>query len=215
MLSLLSFPGSNLGPVPGLDSEEKLYAAGVSEYHGDMSIARSDDEILEETIQMLAEGIVRKCEAEGPDLSRMLQLKETRKEAKVALRFGLDFALFGKYIDELQRELRNIISAFSPENSDVRSSMITLANEPCLHGVAKLRWISELISMLRMMDPDLDSQVKSRMLELKSESFLSSLKKEEGSIGTGVSGEATAFAAYRLCWERHWGDSYSFEDQTT
>jgi hypothetical protein len=66
-----------------------------------------------------------------------------------------------------------------------------------------------------MMDPDLDSQVKSRMLELKSESFLSSLKKEEGSIGTGVSGEATAFAAYRLCWERHWGDSYSFEDQST
>uniref|UniRef100_A0ACD5UGP7 Uncharacterized protein n=1 Tax=Avena sativa TaxID=4498 RepID=A0ACD5UGP7_AVESA len=200
-------PIAFLGPASGLDSYDVLRDAGAI-------IGRSEDEILEERIKILAGAILYKCEAHGCDLARMLEVNEIQKQAEVALKFGFDFELLGKDIDKLRHELRRIVSIFSPDNRDVRRSMIMLANEPCLSGVAKLRWISGKISMLRRMDLDLDSEVKSRMLKLKSESYLSYLEKEECSIGKGVTGEATTFAAYRLCWERHWGNGYSFEDQT-
>uniref|UniRef100_A0ACD5UUN9 Uncharacterized protein n=1 Tax=Avena sativa TaxID=4498 RepID=A0ACD5UUN9_AVESA len=191
----------------GLDSDDVLRDAGAI-------VVRSDDEILEERINILAGAIMYKYEAQDRDLARMLEVVENQKQAEVALKFGFDFELLGKDIHELRRELRRIVSTFSPSNTDVRRIMIMLASEPCLHGAAKLRWISEKISMLRRIVLDLDSEVKSRMLKMKSESYLSYLKKEESSIGKGVAGEATAFASYRLCWERHWGNGYSFEDQT-
>ncbi|CAM0948971.1 unnamed protein product [Alopecurus aequalis] len=191
------------GLVPELDSDERQ----------DPSLGKPGDEVLEETIHILAGAIMFKYEAEGRDLAGMLEVEKTREEVEVALKFGFSFGLLGKHIDELRHELRGIVSSFSPENKDVLTSMTMLAREPCLHGVAKLGWISDLISRLRRMDLDLDSEVKSTKLKLKAESYLSSLKKEERSGSEGVAGDKTTFAAYRLCWERTWG-SYSFENQT-
>ena len=148
--------------------------------------------------------------AQGGDIAPLLEADNTRKEAEAVLSFGFQLELLGRQIDELWRELRRIVISFSPDNKDVRRTMNMLAREPCLHGVAKLRWISEQISMLQRTDPDLDSQVKSTMMKLRTESYLSSIKE----LRDGVAEDEERFAAYRLCWERTWGDDYSFEDQS-
>jgi hypothetical protein len=140
------------------------------------------------------------------------------------LSFGFNLHFLGPQIDELRRELRRLVMSFSPVNKHVLRTMIMFTREPYLHSIAKLGWISSHISMLRGMDPELDCKVKSTMIDMKSESFLSSLKEVERGNGEGGAGEdggefsvemdKKRFAAYRLCWERTWGNGYSFEDQS-
>ncbi|CAM0880919.1 unnamed protein product [Alopecurus aequalis] len=182
----------------------------------DWIIGKSGDEILEETVHRLAGVIMSKYEAKVGDIPPILEAEKTRREAGAVLSFGFEVELFGRQIDQLWCELRGIVSSFSPENKDVRKTMIMLMREPCLHGIAKLRWISEQISRLQQMDPDLDSEVKSSMMKLKSESYVSSIKEQERSSDKGVveDKDEKTFAAYRLCWERTWGNGSGFEDQT-
>jgi hypothetical protein len=189
--------------------------------------SESDDNSVsseETTIHRWVTDVFSKYEAEGGDIASLLEADKTRKEAEAVLSFGFNLHLLGPQIDELRRELRRLVMSFSPENKHVLRTMIMFTREPYLHSIAKLGWISNHITMLRGMDPELDSKVKSTMIEMKSKSFLSSLEEVERGNGEGGAGEdggefsvemdKKRFAAYRLCWERTWGNGYSFEDQS-
>jgi hypothetical protein len=208
------------GMETGGDSIER--SGGESQ---DGIVGKSDNEIPEDNIQRLFSDILLKFEDDAGKIASVLEEEKTRKEAEAVLSFGFRVHLIGLEIDELRREMRGIVREFSPDNKDVMSTLVMFTREPYLHRIAKLQCISNRISMLQRMDPDLDSIVKSKMTELKSESFLSALKEneEERSAGEGVTAEDRGkysvemdekrFAAYRLCWERTWGNGYSFEDQ--
>uniref|UniRef100_A0A8I6WS39 DUF6598 domain-containing protein n=1 Tax=Hordeum vulgare subsp. vulgare TaxID=112509 RepID=A0A8I6WS39_HORVV len=136
------------------------------------------------------------------------------------LRFGFRLPLFSEQIDELRHEMCNILRSFSPENKEIRSTMKKFISEPYLSRICNLQLISKRISMLQQMDPDLDSKVKSMIIKLKSESFLSAMKELENESHRegqeeSMEMEEKKFAAYRLYWERIWGkDDHSFENQT-
>ncbi|KAF7007105.1 hypothetical protein CFC21_022072 [Triticum aestivum] len=159
------------------------------------------------------------------DISMVLEAQQTRKEALAVLSFGFRLQLLSKQIDELWREMCTLLRSFSPENKDVMKTMIMFTREPYLRGICKLQLISEHISMLQQMDSDFDSKVKSMIVELKSESFLSAMEKLEESRREGCGDQKVSmetkkleeekrFTAYRLYWECTWGNTNSFEDQT-
>ena len=71
--------------------------------------------------------------------------------------------------------------------------------------------------MLQRMDSNFDYKVKSTMIKLKSESFLSAMEDELRRAGKedSVEMEEKRFTAYHLYWERIWGkDGHSFENQS-
>ena len=70
--------------------------------------------------------------------------------------------------------------------------------------------------MLQRMDSDFDSKVKSTIIKLKLESFLSAMEDELHRAGQedSVEMEEKRFDSYRRCWERLWGNDRSFEDQS-
>ncbi|KAI4965028.1 hypothetical protein ZWY2020_057634 [Hordeum vulgare] len=156
------------------------------------------------------------------DIAIVFEAQQNRKEALAVLSFGFRLQLLSKQIDELWREMCKLLRAFSPENKDVMRTMIMFTCEPYLRRICELQWISERISMLQRMDSDFDSKVKSMIIELKSESFLSAmekLKEESRRQGCGdqkvsMEMEEKRFTAYRLYWERTWGNTNSFEAQT-
>lgn len=156
------------------------------------------------------------------DIAMVFEAQQTRKEALAVLSFGFRLQLLSKQIDELWREMCKLLRSFSPENKDVMRTMIMFTREPYLRCICKLQWISERISMLQRMDSDFDSKVKSMIIELKSESFLSAMEKLEeesrregcGDQKVSMEMEEKRFAAYRLYWERTWGNTNSFEAQT-
>uniref|UniRef100_M8CCV5 Uncharacterized protein n=1 Tax=Aegilops tauschii TaxID=37682 RepID=M8CCV5_AEGTA len=168
-----------------------------------------------------------KFEAKVGDVASVLEAEETRKEAAAALSLGFKLQLCSEQIEELRREMCGLLRSFSPENKDVKRTMIAFCSDPYVRRIAKLQWIAKRISMLQQMDPDLDSKVKSNIVQLKSESFLSAMDEvdeecsREGVAGEGRRGqevsmemEAKRFAAYRFYWKRLWGVHNSFENQT-
>ncbi|KAM3370871.1 hypothetical protein ACQJBY_018303 [Aegilops geniculata] len=215
----------------GRSGGESLHLAAAVET--EWRITGDSDEnsvfILEETVHRLVSDIMPEFEAKVGDVASVLEAEETRKEALAALSFGFRLQLFSEQIDELRHEMCKLLRSFSPENRDIRSTMIKFISEPYLSRICKLQWISERVSMLQRMDPDFDSKVKSTIIKLKSESFLlamEELKEEEESGREGITGEGRGdqevsmemeekrFASYRRCWERLWGNDRSFEDQT-
>ncbi|XP_037487541.1 uncharacterized protein LOC119365983 [Triticum dicoccoides] len=219
----------------GRSSGESLHLAAAVET--EWRITGDSDEnsvfILEETVHRLVSDIMPEFEAKVGDVASVLEAEETRKEALAALSFGFRLQLFSEQIDELRHEMCKLLRSFSPENKDIRSTMIKFISEPYLGRICKLQWISERVSMLQRMDPDFDSKVKSTIIKLKSESFLLAMEElkeeeeeEEESGREGIAGEGRGdqevsmemeekrFASYRRCWERLWGNDRSFEDQT-
>ncbi|KAI5010498.1 uncharacterized protein LOC123430973 [Hordeum vulgare subsp. vulgare] len=166
--------------------------------------------------------IMSKFREVAGDIAIVFEAQQNRKEALAVLSFGFRLQLLSKQIDELWREMCKLLRAFSPENKDVMRTMIMFTCEPYLRRICELQWISERISMLQRMDSDFDSKVKSMIIELKSESFLSAmekLKEESRRQGCGdqkvsMEMEEKRFTAYRLYWERTWGNTNSFEAQT-
>ncbi|KAF7018890.1 hypothetical protein CFC21_032124 [Triticum aestivum] len=147
----------------------------------------------------------------------VLQAEETRKEAVAVLSFGFRLHLFSEQIDELRHEMCSFLRSFSSENKDIRSTMMKFISEPYLSRISKLQLISDRISMLQRMDSDFDSKVKSTIIKLKSESFLSAMEDELRRAGQedSMEMEEKRFAAFHLYWERIWGkDGHSFEKQT-
>ncbi|KAE8793107.1 hypothetical protein D1007_32317 [Hordeum vulgare] len=176
-----------------------------------------------EAVHRLVSDIMPEFEAKVGDVASVLEAEETRKEAVAALSFGFRLHLFSKQIDELRHEMLKLLRSFSPENKDIRRTLIKFISEPYLSRICKLQWISERISMLQRMDPDFDSKVKSTIIQLKSESFLlamEELKEDSGREGVTFAGEISMemeekrFASYRRCWERIWGNERNFEDRT-
>ncbi|KAM3390429.1 hypothetical protein ACQJBY_012182 [Aegilops geniculata] len=214
----------------GRSGGESLHLAAAVET--EWRITGDSDEnsmfILEETVHGLVSDIMPEFEAKVGDVASVLEAEETRKEALAALSFGFRLQLFSEQIDELRHEMCKLLISFSPENKDIRSTMIKFISEPYLGRICKLQWISERVSMLQRMDLDFDSKVKSTIIKLKSESFLLAMEelKEEESGREGIAGEGRGdqevsmemeekrFASYRRCWERLWGNDRSFEDQT-
>ncbi|XBJ05112.1 hypothetical protein VPH35_023952 [Triticum aestivum] len=217
----------------GRSSGESLHLAAAVETEW-RTTGDSDENsvfILEETVHRLVSDIMPEFEAKVGDVASVLEAEETRKEALAALSFGFRLQLFSKQIDELRHEMCKLLRSFSPENKDIRSTMIKFISEPYLGRICKLQWISERVSMLQRMDPDFDSKVKSTIIKLKSESFLLAMEElkeeeEEESGSEGIAGEGRGdqevsmemeekrFDSYRRCWERLWGNDRSFEDQT-
>lgn len=225
---------SSKGRITGerLKLEELLHHAAAMETRDRISgeLEENPATCREETVHRLVSDIMSKFEAKVGDVAPVLEAEDTRnrKEAVAALSFGFKLQLCSGQIDELRREMCKLLRSFSPENKDVKRTMITFCSEPYVRRIAKLQWIAERISsMLQRMDPDLDSKVKSNIVQLKSESFLSAMEEvEEESSREGVAGEgrrgrevsmeteAKRFAAYRVYWERIWGVHNSFEDQS-
>ncbi|VAH52827.1 unnamed protein product [Triticum turgidum subsp. durum] len=165
----------------------------------------------------LISAIMPEFEAKVGDIASVLQVEETRKEAVAVLSFGFRLRLFSEQIDELRHEMCNFLRSFSSENKNIRSTMMKFISEPYLSRISKLQLISDSISMLQRMDSDFDSKVKSTIIKLKSESFLSAMEDELHRAGQedSVEMEEKRFAAYHLYWERIWGkDGHSFENQT-
>ncbi|XP_044959294.1 uncharacterized protein LOC123410416 [Hordeum vulgare subsp. vulgare] len=173
-----------------------------------------------EPVSKFISGILsKKFDEDVGDVASVLEAERTSKEAAAALSFAFRLGLCCKRIDEVWREMREILRSFSAEKKDLVKTMTMFASEPYVRRIAKLKWISARITRLRRLDPDLDSKVKSTLVRLKSESFLSAMEEER----EGVAGQDGAksyaemdksFAAYRLFWERTWGTDYSFENQT-
>ncbi|XBI95522.1 hypothetical protein VPH35_031969 [Triticum aestivum] len=164
----------------------------------------------------LISAIMPEFEAKVGDIASVLQVEETRKEAVAVLSFGFRLRLFSEQIDELRHEMCNFLRSFSSENKNIRSTMMKFISEPYLSRISKLL-ISDSISMLQRMDSDFDSKVKSTIIKLKSESFLSAMEDELHRAGQedSVEMEEKRFAAYHLYWERIWGkDGHSFEKQS-
>uniref|UniRef100_A0A453D614 DUF6598 domain-containing protein n=2 Tax=Aegilops tauschii subsp. strangulata TaxID=200361 RepID=A0A453D614_AEGTS len=133
------------------------------------------------------------------------------------LSFGFRLHLFSEQIDELRHEMCSFLRSFSSENKDIRSTMMKFISEPYLSRISKLQLISDRISMLQRMDSDFDSKVKSTIIKLKSESFLSAMEDELRRAGQedSMEMEEKRFVAFHLYWERIWGkDGHSFEKQT-
>ncbi|KAI4963277.1 hypothetical protein ZWY2020_015118 [Hordeum vulgare] len=143
--------------------------------------------------------------------------KKIREEAMAVLRFGFRLAAFSEQIDELRHELCNFLRSFSSENKDIRNTMMKFISEPYLSCISKLQLISDRITMLQRMDSNFDSKVKTTIIKLKSESFLSAMEDELRRAGQedSMEMEEKRFIAYHLYWERIWGrDGHSFENQT-
>ena len=149
------------------------------------------------------------------DINSVFEAEQTRKEAAAVLSLGFRLHFFSKQIHELWQEMCKLQSLFSPENKDVMRTMIVLKNE-YLPRICKLQWIAKRISMLQQVDPDFDSKVKLMMIQLKSESFLSTMEEVEREhiCKSSMEEEERRFAAYRMNWGRIWGHDKDFEDQS-
>lgn len=201
----------------GAESEELLDLA-AKETQGRI-VGQADN--LSSLPKFTSEVMLKFREVAG-DIAMVFEAQQTRKEALAVLSFGFRLLLLSKQIDELWREMCKLLRSFSPENKDVKRTMIMFTREPYLRCICKLQWISECISMLQRMDSDFDSKVKSMIIELKSESFLSAMEKLEeesrregcGDQKVSMEMEDKRFTAYRLYWERTWGNTNSFEAQS-
>ncbi|VAH52825.1 unnamed protein product [Triticum turgidum subsp. durum] len=219
--NLLDRAGILTGGEIGGDTEiEELFDLFANEAN-EWIVGQADSQLRWETVQELTVQILLKFEqVVGADILKVFEEKTIREEAMAVLRFGFRLSLFSEQIDELRHEMCNILRSFSPENKDIRSTMKKFISEPYLSRICKLQLISQRISMLQQMDPAFDFKVKSTIIKLKSESFLSAMKESENDSPRegqehSMEMEEKKYAAYCLYWERIWGkDGHSFENQT-
>ncbi|KAI4989925.1 hypothetical protein ZWY2020_038288 [Hordeum vulgare] len=181
-------------------------------------VNQSDSQLRWETAPELIAEILLKFEEVVVDIAKVFEeKKKIREEAMAVLRFGFRLPAFSEQIDELRHELCNFLRSFSSENKDIRSTMMKFISEPYLSRISKLQLISDRITMLQRMDSDFYSKVKSTIIKLKSETFLSAMEDElrRGGQEDSMEMEEKRFTAYHLYWERIWGrDGHSFENQT-
>ncbi|KAI4989923.1 hypothetical protein ZWY2020_038286 [Hordeum vulgare] len=181
-------------------------------------VSQSDSQLRWETVPELTTEILLEFEQVVVDIAKVFEeKKKIREEAMAVLRFGFRLAAFSEQIDELRHELCNFLRSFSSENKDIRNTMMKFISEPYLSRISKLQLISDRITMLQRMDSNFDSKVKTTIIKLKSESFLSAMEDELRRAGQedSMEMEEKRFIAYHLYWERIWGrDGHSFENQT-
>ncbi|XP_037479628.1 uncharacterized protein LOC119356750 [Triticum dicoccoides] len=199
----------------GADSEELLDFLAMETQ--EWIVSQSDSQLRWETVPELTTEILLNFEEVVVDIAKVFENKKIREEAMAVLRFGFRLPAFSEQIDELRHEMCNFLRSFSSENKDIRNTMMKFISEPYLSRISKLKLISDRITMLQRMDSDFDYKVKSTMIKLKSESFLSAMEDELRRAGKedSVEMEEKRFTAYHLYWERIWGkDGHSFENQT-
>ncbi|XP_040254185.3 uncharacterized protein [Aegilops tauschii subsp. strangulata] len=218
-ISRLAGPEIQAQSKVGEDAAAALPDPAAKEETQETIVGQADNPFLWQSKPKFIIGILSKIQEDVGDVASVLEAERTRKEAAAALSFAFRLELCCKRIDELWREMHEILRSFSAEKKDLVKTMTMFTSEPCVHRIAKLKRISERITTLRRLDPGLDSKVKSTLVRLKSESFLSAMEGESEGVAGGDGAKSSAemdksFAAYRLFWERTWGTDYSFEHQT-
>ncbi|XBJ18789.1 hypothetical protein VPH35_009873 [Triticum aestivum] len=145
-------------------------------------VGQADNTFLSESLPKFIIDILSKFQEEVGDVA----------SAAAALGFAFRLELCCKRIDELWREMREILRSFSAEKKDLVKTMTMFTSEPYVHRIAKLKRISERITALRRLDPGLDSKVKSKLVRLKSESFLSAMEGEREGVAGGDGAKSSA-----------------------